>query len=195
LLHTWTAETNTAMQKVNARFGFVAREKNAEYEVTLPAPRLRPAVRAVVLDAQDRILLLRFEFADKVVWAAPGGGIEAGESLRDGLVRELAEEIGLTPPADAPHIWHQVAVGPDYARGYDGVVNDYLLIRVDSFTPAGALSQAELEAESVYGHRWWTLDELQSHQGPAYLSPRTLDHQLAHLIQHGPPPAPLFLGV
>ncbi|MEU4393137.1 GNAT family N-acetyltransferase [Kribbella sp. NPDC023855] len=195
LLHTWTAETNTAMQKVNARFGFVAREKNAEYEVTLPAPRLRQAVRAVVLDAQDRILLLRFEFADKVVWAAPGGGIEAGESLRDGLVRELAEEIGLTPPADAPHIWHQVAVGPDYARGYDGVVNDYFLIRVDSFTPAGALSQAELEAESVYGHRWWTLAELQSHKGPAYLSPRTLHHQLAHLIQHGPPPAPLFLGV
>lgn len=195
LLHTWTAETNTAMQKVNARFGFVAREKNAEYEVTLPEPRLRQAVRAVVLDAQDRILLLRFELDDKAVWAAPGGGVEAGESLREGLVRELSEEIGLNPPADAPHIWHQVAVGPDYAGGYDGVVNDYFLIRVDSFTPAGVLSQAELEAESVYGHRWWTLEELQSHEGPAYLSPRTLHHQLAHLIQHGPPLAPLFLGV
>ncbi|WP_433021023.1 GNAT family N-acetyltransferase [Kribbella sp. CA-294648] len=195
LLHTWTAETNTAMQKVNARFGFVAREKNAEYEVTLPEPRLRQAVRAVVLDAEDRVLLLRFEFDDKVVWAAPGGGVEAGESLREGLVRELSEEIGLEPPADAPHLWHQVAVSPDYAGGYDGVINDYFLIRVDSFTPAGVLSQAELEAESVYGHRWWTLEELQSHEGPAYLSPRTLHHQLAHLVQHGPPPEPLFLGV
>lgn len=195
LLHTWTAETNTAMQKVNARFGFEAREKSAEYEVTLPEPRLRQAVRAVVLDAQDRILLLRFEFGDKVVWAAPGGGVEAGESLQEGLARELSEEIGLKPPADAPHLWHQVGVGPDFAPGYDGVVNDYFLIRVDSFTPAGALSQADLEAESVFGHRWWTLEELHTHQGPAYLSPRTLHHHLTQLIHNGPPPKPLFLGI
>jgi GNAT superfamily N-acetyltransferase len=38
LLHTWTAETNTAMQKVNARFGFEPREKSVEAELQLPAP-------------------------------------------------------------------------------------------------------------------------------------------------------------
>nr|WP_275402583.1 bifunctional GNAT family N-acetyltransferase/NUDIX hydrolase [Streptomyces sp. SID13031] len=195
-LHTWTAETNTAMQKVNARFGFVAREKNVEYELELPAPNLRPAARGVVLDAQDRILLMRFEFdGGKVVWAAPGGGVEAGESLREGLARELDEEIGLEVPADAPRIWHQEAVGHAYAGGYDGVINDYFLIRVDSFTPAGSLSDAELQAESVHGHRWWTLAELRAHQGPAFLSPRDLAYLLDELLRQGSPAEPRFIGV
>ncbi|MDX6260119.1 MAG: hypothetical protein QOH84_1807, partial [Kribbellaceae bacterium] len=55
-LHTWTAETNGPMQRINARFGFVAREKNVEYELELPTPTLRPTTRAVVLDPEDRIL-------------------------------------------------------------------------------------------------------------------------------------------
>ncbi|WBQ03111.1 GNAT family N-acetyltransferase [Kribbella sp. CA-293567] len=196
LLHTWTAETNTAMQKVNARFGFVAHEKSVEAEVQLPAPLLRPAARAVVLDARDRVLLMRFEFGDgKVVWAAPGGGVEPGETLLEALSRELGEEIGLEVPADPPHLWHQVTVAPGHAAGYDGVVNDYFLIRVDSFTPAGTMSAAELLTENVHGHRWWTLDELRAHEGPAYLSPRSLARLLDQLLREGPPHAPLFQGV
>jgi len=196
LLHTWTAETNTAMQIVNARFGFEAQEKNVEYEMELPQPQLRPAARAVVLDAQDRILLMRFEFSDDLtVWAAPGGGVEPGESLQECLVRELAEEIGLEVPADPPHLWHQATVAEGHGDGYDGVLNDYFLIRVDSFTPAGSLSAAELQAENMHGHRWWTLEELQAHQGPAYLSPRSLPHLVARLLSEGPPEEPIFQGM
>ncbi len=195
-LHTWTAETNTAMQKVNARFGFEAQEKNVEYELELPVPRLRPAARAVVLDAQDRILLMRFEFDDgHVVWAAPGGGVEPGESLQKALSRELSEEIGLDVPADPTHLWHQVTVAPGHAAGYDGVINDYFLIRADAFTPAGTRSAAELQAEHVHGHRWWTPEELRAHQGPAYLSPRSLPHLLAALLADGPPATPTFQGL
>src|SRR5215216_2278932 len=40
---------------------------------------LRPAVRALVLDPADRVLLVRFQWPDKTVWAPPGGGIESGE--------------------------------------------------------------------------------------------------------------------
>ncbi|MEV6417705.1 GNAT family N-acetyltransferase [Kribbella sp. NPDC051718] len=195
-LHTWTAETNIAMQKVNARFGFVPREKNAEYEVELPAPSLRPAARAVVLDPEDRILLLRFEFADgHAVWAPPGGGVEAGESLPQALARELAEEIGIEPPADAPHLWHQVTVADGHAQGFDGVTNDYFLVRTEAFTPAGSMSVEEMLAENVHGHRWWTFVEIQNHQGPEYLSPRTLPLLLARLRDDGPPVTPVFIGL
>jgi ADP-ribose pyrophosphatase YjhB (NUDIX family)/GNAT superfamily N-acetyltransferase len=195
-LHTWTAETNTAMQKTNARFGFVAREKNVEYELELPAPKLRPAARAVVVDPDDRILLLRFEFDDgHTVWAAPGGGVEPGESLPQALTRELAEEIGFEPPADAPHLWHQVTVADGHAKGYDGVINDYFLVRTDAFTPVGSMSTEELLSEHVHGHRWWTFDEIQAHQGPALFSPRTLPLLLARLRADGPPKSPVFLGV
>ncbi|MFF2807323.1 NUDIX domain-containing protein [Streptomyces sp. NPDC058000] len=44
---------------------------------------LRRAVRAVVLDEDDRVLLCRFavpEPVGTVVWAAPGGGVECGET-------------------------------------------------------------------------------------------------------------------
>ncbi|GAA0963263.1 hypothetical protein GCM10009554_82320 [Kribbella koreensis] len=195
-LHTWTAETNGAMQKVNARFGFVAREKNVECELELPAPTLRPAARAVVLDPEDRILLLRFEFADgHAVWAPPGGGVEAEESLPQALARELAEEIGIEPPADAPHLWHQVTVADGHAAGFDGVTNDYFLVRTDAFDPAGSMSVEELQAENVHGHRWWTFEEIQSHRGPEYLSPRTLPVLLSRLRDDGPPAEPVFIGL
>ena len=57
------------------------------------------------------------------------------------------------------------------------------------------MSDAELEAENVYGHHWWSLAELRAHQGPAFLSPRSLAHLLQRLLTEGPPAEPTFLGV
>ncbi|ADB31509.1 NUDIX hydrolase [Kribbella flavida DSM 17836] len=194
LLHTWTAQSNGAMQKINARFGFEPVE--VLHELQRVAPKLRPAARALVVDRDDRILLLRFEFADgHRAWAAPGGGVEPGESLREALTRELAEEIGLEAPADAPLVWHQEVVADGHAKGYDGVTNDYFLVRVDSHHPAGSLSTAELAAENVHGHRWWTPAELQAYDGPAYFSPRALPALLADLLTSGPPASPHLLGL
>src|SRR5262245_37208953 len=53
----------------------------------------RRAVRAVVLDDHDRVLLVRFENAasGEVWWATPGGGVEDGESDENALRRELLE--------------------------------------------------------------------------------------------------------
>jgi TDG/mug DNA glycosylase family protein len=66
---------------------------------------LRHAVRGLVLDPADRVLLVRFEWPDKSVWATPGGGIEPEESDADALVRELAEECGLRDFDVGPCIW------------------------------------------------------------------------------------------
>jgi 8-oxo-dGTP pyrophosphatase MutT (NUDIX family) len=105
-------------------------------------PLLRPAARGIILDDEDRVLLCRFEFSEEgvVVWATPGGGVEAGESPRHALRRELAEEIGLTVTGEPPHVWHQRVVAPGHAAGYDGIINDYFLIRTPHFSPSGSLS-------------------------------------------------------
>lgn len=54
--------------------------------------------RAVVIDGSGRIFLIKHSYVDG--WHLPGGGVETGETLLEGLARELAEEgnIVMTAP-------------------------------------------------------------------------------------------------
>jgi 8-oxo-dGTP diphosphatase len=158
---------------------------------------LRHSVRAVILDEAGRILLCRFAITEPagtvVVWAAPGGGVEPGETLLAALRRELLEEVGLQVNADPPHVWHQVVVEPGHAAGYDGIINDYFLIRTASFQPRGSMSDAELAGENIDGFRWWPPREIAGYRGTDLFSPRALGTLLPALIAGRLPPAPVSL--
>ncbi|HEV7601662.1 MAG TPA: NUDIX domain-containing protein [Bradyrhizobium sp.] len=54
-------------------------------------------VRAVVLDGETRVFLVKHSYVSG--WHLPGGGVEAGETLIDALIRELREEGNLEPTA------------------------------------------------------------------------------------------------
>jgi ADP-ribose pyrophosphatase YjhB (NUDIX family) len=156
---------------------------------------LRHSVRAIVLDEDDRILLCRFTLPERVVWAAPGGGIESGETPQAALRRELNEEIGLVIDEMPPHVWHRRVVAPGHMSGYDGLIEDYFLIRTAAFQPNGALSRDELAAENISEFRWWRLTEITAYQGPDFFGPRDLAGPLTRLIKDGVPDQPLELGL
>jgi 8-oxo-dGTP diphosphatase len=64
--------------------------------------RPRVGVGAVVF-REDRVLLVRRGIAPaQGLWAIPGGGLELGESLREGAEREILEETGVTIRAGEP---------------------------------------------------------------------------------------------
>jgi 8-oxo-dGTP pyrophosphatase MutT (NUDIX family) len=156
-------------------------------------PRLRLATRAVVIDDADRILLVRFDFGDRVVWATPGGGIEAGETDEHALRRELDEEAGFAGFELGPLVWTRTHVVPLAGGRWDGQRERYYLVRTRSFEPTPVLSWEELRAEGMTAIRWWTRAELEATD--AIFAPRRLPLLLHELILHGAPAEPIDVGV
>jgi TDG/mug DNA glycosylase family protein len=153
---------------------------------------LRSAIRAVVLDPADRTLLVRFRFPDKDVWAAPGGGLEAGESDEHALRREVAEECGLREFELGPCIWTRTHWFLGMA-GWAGQTERYYLVRTDAFEPAPEWTVEALAAEGITGQRWWTPAELA--ETTEVFAPRRLPELVADLRRDGPSPRQVDVGV
>lgn len=157
------------------------------------APRIRRAVRAVVLDRDDRVLLVRFDFPDKTVWATPGGGIDGNEPAAAALRRELAEEVGLHDPVIGPALWTRTHMFQFADGSYDGQTEVIHLVRSPAFDPDPSWSWEELRREYVTEVRWWTVDELLA--SDHVFSPRRLPALLETLLAEGPPAEPFDVGV
>jgi 8-oxo-dGTP pyrophosphatase MutT (NUDIX family) len=155
--------------------------------------RLRRGVRALVLDPDDRVLLVRFEFRTRTVWAAPGGGVDVGESDEAAVRRELAEEAGLVDVELGPWIWTRTHVFPFESGRWDGQSERFVLVRTPHFEPRPQFATAQLAAEYVTAVRWWTQAELAA--ADVLFTPRRLPELVAALLRDGPPPEPHDVGV
>jgi 8-oxo-dGTP diphosphatase len=147
--------------------------------------RIREAVRALVVDAADRVLLVRFEFPTATRWALPGGGLEPDESHLDALRRELAEEVGLVDVEIGPQVWHRLHIVPFLNGEFDGQRERIFLVRCDAFDPVPQLSWEQMNAEFVHELRWWTLDEIAA--SDAFFVPVGLHALVTSLLRDGPP--------
>lgn len=153
----------------------------------MPTPRLRHTAWALLLDADDRLLLARHDLTSRhygrVLWAPPGGGLDLGETPVDAVLRELMEEVGHVATADeVRHVWHQEVVSPTYAKGWDGAVHDYFVVRCESFTANGTWTAEQLGGEGITEFRWWTLADLDELAPPEVFAPRQLPTLLRDLL-------------
>lgn len=125
--------------------------------------RERLTVRVLLFDAGGRLLLMCGRLPGKppesAAWFTVGGGVEAGESLAEAAMREIAEETGFTAIELGPVVWLREGVGILHDGERVLFKESYLVARVD----AGELSRAAWEAHEVDlvdDMRWWSLDEL-----------------------------------
>jgi 8-oxo-dGTP pyrophosphatase MutT (NUDIX family) len=158
----------------------------------MPEPRIRRAARAVVLDPDDRILLVCFEGVERTIWLTTGGGIDAGETDEEAVRRELLEEAGLSGFELGPLIWTRRHEMPLAGGRWDGQSERYYLVRVPAFDPAPHLTWEQLREEGMTAVRWWTLDELEAAE--TLFAPRRLPALVRSLVEEGPPPEPLDVG-
>ena len=69
-------------------------------------------VRAIVVDADDKVLLVRHGYVSG--WHFPGGGVEIGETCVEALTRELEEEARIV--IEGPPILHGIFFNTQSSR-------------------------------------------------------------------------------
>lgn len=152
--------------------------------VNTESVRARHAARVILLDEQDRTLLLRYDERGHRFWALPGGTLEPGESHADAARRELAEELGV----------HDLALSPPIAARETGreseprVMEKYFTARLNS---ADVDAGSPTQPDQIRGHRWWTTTELRQTDEVVY--PTALADVILTLIDDGVPATPVQL--
>jgi len=105
-----------------------------------PTVEIRDTARLIVLDPEDRLLLMRLgppAGGGTELWVTLGGRIEAGETVLQAAQRELAEETGITDAEVGPVVWYGEQV-LDVAGRHRHLRESFVLVRC----PGAAINDA-----------------------------------------------------
>jgi 8-oxo-dGTP diphosphatase len=125
-------------------------------------------VGAVVIDGTKVLLVLRGNEPLKGEWSLPGGAVELGETLQQGVVREVLEETGLVVvPAGIVEVLDRITQDEILPDGASGRVRyHYVLVDFVCHVTGGALREGS-DADEV---RWVAREKL----GEYHLAPITV---------------------
>lgn len=79
---------------LSGNFTYSEDQLNQDGSLILKAEDIQLSTKAVIFDSKQRVLLMKD--SDGVWWDLPGGHVQDGESIEEGLYREVQEEAGLT---------------------------------------------------------------------------------------------------
>lgn len=153
----------------------------------------RTSVRVILIDIDDRVLLLGARNPDdgRATWFLPGGGIEGSESLEEAARRELLEELGLDPVPTGP-VWHR-----DHqftGDGRDILQHEWFFVaHLERPIPPEAIRIPDQEGGYSIGAKWLGVEDLKT--WPDTVAPRPLPELLPPLIAGEFPPQPIDTGV
>ena len=109
-------------------------------------------VGAVIVDGDRALIVRRATEPLKGQWSIPGGMLELGEKLRDGLAREVFEETALeVEVGEVLDVFDSIFPDPDGQTQYHYVLIDYRCIVRSGEANAGS---------DVSEVRWVTVEEL-----------------------------------
>lgn len=149
----------------------------------------RPTARVLLLDLDQRILLLRGRLPGSApgpgAWFTVGGGVEPGETYEQAAAREIREETGLTEFELGPVVWLRQGV---LNIPHPTVLKEqYILARCAGGDPRRD-GWDEAERTLIDDIRWWTLTELETTADRVF--PPGLAHRLPPLLAGRFPAAP-----
>lgn len=123
-------------------------------------------VRVVVLDKDNRILMVKQHHEDKDIWMVPGGAIEEGESSMAAAIREMNEETGMEVEIGRM-IWHTEEVSDRGQR----FVNFFLGRLKGGHLHLGADPEFDSEHQVLREVKFMSREEIQEveHLYPEYL--------------------------
>jgi len=154
--------------------------------VTSRPTRERRTARVILLDPDDRVLLMKGRLPSDPtaagVWFTVGGGIESGETLLEAAVREIREETGLSDVAFGGVAWRDEVTVLDRKRRPVVIKDTFIVARCGGGETSRSGWQA-MEREFVDDMRWWSLAELAQSDEPIW--PPDLALRLTTILQGG----------
>ncbi len=155
--------------------------------VSQDAPILRPAARVLLIDDQNRLLLLCAKFSEGEVWIMPGGTLEPGETIEQAAARQLWEETGVQSAELGPCVWTRVHEFEWGGTRYEQHER-FFVVRVTS--PTITLDNSSVEELQLLSEwRWWTAEEIA--QSDAMFAPRKLAKILPAILAGDFPGEPI----
>ena len=123
-------------------------------------------VRVIVLDDENRMLMVCQHHEDRDIWMVPGGGIEEGESSLEAAVREVEEETGLDIEVQKL-LWHVEEVSERGQR----FVNFFLGEMTGGTLELGEDPEFDAEHQVLREVKFLSKEEIQAleHVYPGYL--------------------------
>ncbi len=140
---------------------------------------VRPTVRVLLVDPDDRVLLMRASVNGSTFWFPPGGGVEPGETMLEAARRELREETGLIVEDVGPWVWARRHVLAREDGGLD-LRERYHLLRVVGLEP-DRTGWTPLEVETIDDLRWWSAEQVHAERHETF-TPRALATLLPQLL-------------